>query len=187
MPDRRFKNTEVVLTKFANDVAQSSLSNQRRNPITIDWDLIFGPNSFALTFEGPPYTRFQDQGVQGHGKGNWTPKKAKSNKAPQSPFKYVTGPGKKTMLKSLVSKPSFRTRDLDSGRFTPKTQSNMNTAAFLIGRSIGRFGLKPKLFFTKAVDEHGPELTKMLGTAWVKDQEPFIKSIQDKFIKPNQK
>ena len=181
--NEKFKNTELIVNQFAKDVVDASLNNQKKNKIIIKYEAEFSKNSFSLEFKGPKYTAFQDQGVSGHGKGSWTPKKPKSNKAPNSPFKYKTGPGQKTILESLVMKPMFRTRDINTGRFTPKTQSNMNSASFLIARSIGRFGIPGKMFFTNAVKQFGPGFTKRLGEAWVKDQQPFIKSIQDQFTK----
>lgn len=184
MADQRFKNTAKVLDTFGKNVTDRSFANQKKNPIKVIYQFKLSANSFEFNFISPYYARFQDQGVAGHGNGNWSPIRPKTNQAPLSPFKYVTGPGTQTILESMVSKPSFRTRDLETGQFTPKTPSNMNSAAFLIARSIGRFGVKPKYFFTNAIEDFGPKLVKDLGSAWVKDQEPFIDSLQKAFIKP---
>jgi hypothetical protein len=48
----------------------------------------------------------------------------------------------------IRDKKSFRIRDFKSGRFLPKNEKNIKSTAFLVARSIGRFGYQniPKNF-----------------------------------------
>jgi hypothetical protein len=48
----------------------------------------------------------------------------------------------------IKDKKSFRIRDLKSGKFLPKNEKNIKSTAFLVARSIGKFGYqnKPKNF-----------------------------------------
>ena len=181
-----FPHTEKELKKFGDKVVKSAKKNlKQRGPLynSIRYTIKLFPRSFAFAILMADYGKFQDQGVKGHGRGNWTPKRSKRQQAPRSKFKFRTGPGSKTILKSMVEKPNFRTRDLDSGRFTPKTTANKNQAAFLISRSIGRFGVKPKRFMQDAISSHGKTLAKNLSTAWVADQSKFINGLRNQYLK----
>jgi hypothetical protein len=55
----------------------------------------------------------------------------------------------------IMNKKSFRIRDYKTGQFLPKTEKNVDSVAFVIARSIGRFGFqnKPKNFTTIAIDK----------------------------------
>jgi hypothetical protein len=48
----------------------------------------------------------------------------------------------------IKDKKSFRIRDLKTGKFLPKNEKNIKSTAFLVARSIGRFGYQnvPKNF-----------------------------------------
>ena len=54
----------------------------------------------------------------------------------------------------IMNKKSFRIRDYKTGQFLPKTEKNVDSVAFVIARSIGKFGFqnKPKNFMTIAMD-----------------------------------
>jgi len=54
----------------------------------------------------------------------------------------------------IYNKKSFRIRDYKTGQFLPKTEKNVDSVAFVIARSIGRFGFqnKPKNFMTIAIE-----------------------------------
>lgn len=55
----------------------------------------------------------------------------------------------------IYNKKSFRIRDYKTGQFLPKTEKNVDSVAFVIARSIGRFGFqnKPKNFIEVAIDK----------------------------------
>ena len=54
----------------------------------------------------------------------------------------------------IYNKKSFRIRDYKTGQFLPKTEKNVDSVAFVIARSIGKFGFqnKPKNFMTIAIE-----------------------------------
>lgn len=177
-------NTEEALKEFGDKVVATSRKNLNdKGPLSDSIRYIYkeSEKSYEFRILMLDYGNFQDKGVKGHGKGNWKPNKRKRQGGHGSPFKYKTGPGKDTILKSMVNQPSFRTRDSESGKFTPKTEANKNQAAFLIARSIGRFGIPAKRFMSKAIAQHGKKLTESLGSAWVADQKPFINNIKNQF------
>jgi hypothetical protein len=82
---------------------------------------------------------FVDKGVKG---------KTSSLKAPNSPFQFGSGTGKKGGLtqgiKKWVRQKGFQFRDRKSGQFM-----SYDSTAYLITRSIFHKGIKPSLFFTK--------------------------------------
>lgn len=55
----------------------------------------------------------------------------------------------------IYNKKSFRIRDYKTGQFLPKTEKNVDSVAFVIARSVGRFGFqnKPKNFVEISIDK----------------------------------
>jgi hypothetical protein len=55
----------------------------------------------------------------------------------------------------IMNKKSFRIRDYKTGKFLPKTEKNVDSVAFVIARSIGKFGFqnKPKNFLEISIDK----------------------------------
>jgi hypothetical protein len=85
------------------------------------------------------YGQFQDQGVKG---------KSSSAKAPNSPFRFGTGTGKKGGLTNSILKwvqaRKIQFKDKKSGKFM-----SYKATGYLISRSIFHKGIKPSMFFTK--------------------------------------
>jgi len=150
-------NIDIELKKFKDYVIQQSRSNltKGRTPFgsynftkslynSIKGDSKAYPRSYLLSFSMEEHGSYQDQGVRG---------KTSSIKAPNSPFKFGTGTGKKGGLTTGIKKWvrakrfQFRQRKPD-GTSTGKFMSYDSTA-LLIARSIYNKGLKPTLFFTK--------------------------------------
>ncbi len=69
-------------------------------------------------------------------------------KAPNSPFRFGTGTGKKggltEAMQRYVKRRKIQFRDKKTGKFL-----SYKSTAFLISRSIYQKGIKPSLFFTK--------------------------------------
>ena len=111
------------------------------------------------------YGLFQDKGVKG---------KTSSNKAPNSPFKFGSGRGKKGGLTEGIDKwvrrKRFQFRDRKSGRFM-----SYESTAFLITRSIYNKGVKPSLFFTKPFQKAFKNLDKDIIEAYKLDVEELLK------------
>jgi hypothetical protein len=141
------KNVEQVLRRFRDYVIQQSRSNLSKSDKNVSKELynslkgeIITENNFSIVgFSMAEYGQFQDQGVRG---------KTSSAKAPNSPFKFGTGSGKKGGLTKSIDKwvraRGFQFRDKKSGKFMSYEQTG-----YLISRSIFQKGIKPSLFFTK--------------------------------------
>ena len=144
-------STQEELDKFKKYVIQqskSNLSKQGRNVSSKLYNSIKGeakvmPNSFSLEFMMEEYGAYLDQGVKG---------KNSSSKAPNSPFKFGSGKGKKGGLTNGIEKwvkaRRFQFRDKETGKFL-----SYKSTAFLITRSIYSKGTKPTLFFTKPFEK----------------------------------
>ena len=105
---------------------------------SIKGDVKVMPNSIAMYFEMEEYGAYQDQGVRG---------KRSSAKAPDSPFKFGSGKGKKGGLTEAIEKWVQRRRiqfKNDNGKFM-----SYKSTALVITKSIYSKGIKPSLFFTK--------------------------------------
>lgn len=158
------EEVQEAIDKFRKYVVQQSRSNltkQKKNASKSLYNSIKGvskvnPNSISLYFEMETHGIYQDKGVKG---------KTSSTKAPNSPFKFGSGTGKKGGLtdgiQKWVKQKRFQFRD-EQGRFM-----SYNSTAFLITRSIYNKGLKPSLFFTKpfekAFDRLPDELVEAYG------------------------
>ena len=141
--------TEVdnVIKKFRDYVIQQSRSNLTKGGKNITKKLydslkgeIVTDKGFSIVgFSMDDYGAFQDKGVRG---------KSSSAKAPNSPFKFGSGTGRKGGLTQGINKwvrtKGFQFRDKTSGKFM-----SYQATAFLITRSIFHKGIKPSLFFTK--------------------------------------
>ena len=158
------EEVQEAIDKFRKYVVQQSRSNltkQKKNASKSLYNSIKGvskvnPNSISLYFEMEEHGIYQDKGVKG---------KTSSTKAPNSPFKFGSGTGKKGGLTNGIQKwvkqKRFQFRD-EKGRFM-----SYNSTAFLITRSIYNKGLKPSMFFTKpfekAFDRLPDELVEAYG------------------------
>jgi hypothetical protein len=144
---RELKNVNDVLKRFRDYVIQQSRSNLSKGGKNVSKELynslkgeILSEGNYSLVgFSMAEYGQFQDQGVRG---------KSSSLKAPNSPFRFGTGTGKKGGLTKSIDKwvraRGFQFRDRKSGKFLSYEQTG-----FLISRSIFHKGIKPSMFFTK--------------------------------------
>jgi hypothetical protein len=138
---------EKVITKFRDYVIQQSRSNLSKTGHNNSKSLynslkgeIVTENDYTIVgFQMADYGTFVDLGVKG---------KTSSLKAPDSPYKFGSGTGKKGGLtkgiNQWVKQKGFQFRDRKSGRFL-----SYDSTAYLITRSIFHKGIKPSLFFTK--------------------------------------
>ncbi len=162
-------NVEKELKNFAKYVVTKSRMNLRSSDKnssgdlsrSLDSDVKVSKNSFQLSFIMEDYGVFQDKGVRG---------KSSSAKAPNSPFKFGTGTGRKGGLSEGINKwvkrKRFQFRDKKSGRFL-----SYDSTAFLISRSIYQKGIAPSLFFTKPFEKAFKNLNKDLVEAYKLDVE----------------
>ena len=141
------KEVQNELNKFAKYVIQQSRSNLTKGGKNVSKDLYNSlgyqlnetSKGATLGFEMDGYGNFVDKGVRG---------KSSSAKAPNSPYRYGTGSGKKGGLtkgiNEWVKRRGIQFRDRKSGRYL-----SYKSTSFLIARSIYQKGVKPSLFFTK--------------------------------------
>ena len=167
-------NVEKELRNFAKYVVTKSRMNLKTSDKnttgelskSLDSDVKVSKNSFQLTFLMEDYGVFQDKGVRG---------KTSSTKAPNSPFRFGSGTGKKGGLTEGINKwvkrRRFQFRDKKTGRFM-----SYNSTAFLISRSIYNKGIAPSLFFTKPFEKAFKNLDKDLIEAYKLDVEQLIKT-----------
>ena len=167
------KETYAVIKRFRDYVVQQSKSNLSKGRKNVSKDLynsikgeIVQENNYAIVgFRMNDYGQYQDQGVKG---------KFKSAKAPNSPFKFGSGTGKKGGLTNGIEKwvkaRGIQFRDKKTGKFI-----SYQSTAFLISRSIFMTGMKPSLFFTKPFEKAFERLPDELVEAYGLDVEQFLK------------
>jgi len=142
------------LNKFGKYVVQQSKSNlsKKKKKDTsalyngIKYNVIEGKRTTTLSFDfgnANDYWEFVDKGVRGV---------SSSAKAPNSPFKFGTGSGKKGGLTSGINGWVARKRIQFKDRGTGKFLSYKSTS-FLIMRSIWNKGLETTNFFTKPFEQ----------------------------------
>jgi hypothetical protein len=168
----RFTNLEKQIEAFKKYVIQQSKSNLTKNGKkasgslynSIDAESNTSQNSFELDFIMEQYGQFVDLGVKG---------KNSSSKAPNSPFKFGTGTGKKGGLTQGIEK-WVRLKGLQfKSKETGMKLSYKNTS-FLITRSIYNKGIKPTLFFTKPFEKGFKKLDDEMIEAFGLDVDEFL-------------
>jgi hypothetical protein len=144
---QELKEVQQVLKRFKDYVIQQSKSNLTKGGKNVSKELYNSLKGEVITeddysivgFSMAEYGAYQDKGVKG---------KTSSLKAPNSPFKFGSGKGKKGGLTKSILKwvqvKGFQFRDKESGKFMSYQQTG-----YLITRSIFHKGIKPSLFFTK--------------------------------------
>ena len=168
----KFKNTEELINKFRSYVIQQARSNLTKGGKNVSSKLyqslkseVLTENTYSLVnFEMESYGAYQDLGIKG---------KSKSNKAPNSPFKFGSGKGKKGGLTDGINKwvkaKGIQYRDKKTGKFL-----SYQSTAFIITRSIYQTGIRPSLFFTKPWEV---AKNKYLGSELIKAYKADIESI----------
>jgi len=169
------ENAEVKkeMDRFGKYLVQQSRSNLSRYGHkdsgklydSLSYDLTVYPNSGALEFyfNMEEYGSFQDQGVRG---------KFSSQKAPNSPYRFGSGTGKKggltEAIQGWVQRKRFQFRKTN-GKFM-----SYSDTAFTIIRSIYNTGLRPTEFFTRPFELGFNKLSDDLVKAYGLDFEKFM-------------
>lgn len=145
------KETQATIKRFKDYVvsqAKANLTRQRKNVTkslynSIKGEIVSEGNYTIVGFVMDEHGAYQDKGVKG---------KFSSSKAPNSPFKFGSGKGKKGGLtngiEKWVNQKRIQFKDKETGRFL-----SYKSTAFIIARSIFAKGLKPSLFFTKPFEK----------------------------------
>ncbi len=165
--EKELKNfAKYVVTKSRMNLRSSDKNSSGSLSKSLDSNVKVSKNSFQLAFMMEEYGVYQDKGVRG---------KSSSSKAPNSPFKFGTGTGRKGGLTEGINKwvkrKRFQFRDKKSGKFL-----SYDSTAFLISRSIYHKGIAPSLFFTKPFEKAFKGLNKDLVEAYKLDVETLMKN-----------
>ena len=163
--EKELKNfAKYVVTKARMNLRSSDKNSSGSLSKSLDSDVKISKNSFQLTFMMEDYGIFQDKGVKG---------KNSSAKAPNSPFKFGSGTGRKGGLTEGINKwvkrKRFQFKDRKSGKFL-----SYDSTAFLISRSIYQKGIAPSLFFTKPFEKAFKNINKDLIKAYRLDIEQLM-------------
>ena len=164
------KSTLEAFTKYIIQQSRSNLTKQDRNVSKSLYNSLGGevkvmPRSFELSFQMEEYGQYLDKGVKG---------KFSSAKAPNSPFQFGSGTGKKGGLskgiENWVTRRRFQFKDRETGKFLSFKQT-----AALITRSIYMKGTKPTEFFSKPFEAAFKRLPDDIIEAYGIDVENFLK------------
>lgn len=162
-----------TLDLFGKRIVQQSRSNLTKSKKkdkgdlynSISYKLDVHKNSFTLSINMADHGEFIDKGVKG---------KMSSSKAPNSPYKFGTGSGKKGGLtdgiNSWVKRKRIQFRDRKTGRFLTR-----KATAFVIARSIYQTGLKTTNFISKPFENEFKKLPKEVIEAYDLQLENFLK------------
>ena len=163
-------NTLQAFNKYVIQQARTNLTKGNKNVSKKLYDSLkaqtkVNPNSIENYIEMEQYGQFLDLGVKG---------KVSSQRAPNSPFKYGSGTGKKGGLtegiRGWLKARRFKFKNRETGKFMSYEQT-----AQLITRSIYLKGTKPTLFFSKPFAKGFESLPDELIKAYGLDIETFLK------------
>lgn len=161
----RFKKHVVSQARANLTRGGKNVSKELYNSIEGDVFVSKTTSSIGMYFEMEDYGSYQDQGVKG---------KTSSSKAPNSPYKFGSGTGKKGGLTEGIEKwvkaRRFQFRD-DKGKFL-----SYKSTSYLITRSIWHKGMKPSYFFTKPFEKAFKNLPDEIVERYGLDLETLIKN-----------
>lgn len=120
-------------------------------------------NEKKITITGADYLDFVDQGVSGKRKKYNTPFSFKNKMPPREP------------IKDWIKTKKLFLRD-EKGRFK---KGGINSLSFLIQRSIFNKGLRPSLFFTRAMETSEKTYLPRLIQAYLDDLDDDIDNIDN--------
>jgi len=138
---KRFR--DYVIQQSKSNLSKSGHNNTKGLYNSIDGEIVTEKGFTIVGFKMDDYGMFVDKGIKG---------KTSSNRAPNSPFKFGTGSGKKGGLTQGIDKwvkqkgIQFRQKD---GKGVKGQFLSYKQTSFLIRRAIWNKGIKPSLFFTK--------------------------------------
>ena len=167
---------EKILKEFAEDVnnaAKRTLGSRKigKNRSygvasrSLQKSLTYSIRDGKVSFGSPlPYAAFIHWGVNG------------TNKNRNAPFSYRQKQPPTDAIRKWMKVKPIRVRDKD-GRFVKATESRLQSAAFLIARSIKRNGIHGLRYYEVALETVVPQYNKKLGEALAQD---FVKDMKFK-------
>lgn len=162
---------EKALREFGGYLVKESRKNLTRKSSndtkslynSLRYEVKESKNSFEFSFIMEEHGKFQDKGVKG---------KTSSSKAPNSPYRFGTGTGKKGGLTNAIDKWVRRKRfqfTNKKGRFLSYEQT-----AFIVARSIYNKGISPKYFYSRPFELGFKRLPKDITEAYALDLDNFF-------------
>jgi hypothetical protein len=135
--------------------------NVNKSSKGVELEFVFG--------KAKKYWQFVDEGVRGSGgfKGSGRAR------GKGSPFKFKKKNIKKGVVAKWIKTKPLRLRGSD-GKWLAKTKANLESAAFVIGRSIAQRGLERTQFFSKPFKQEVDE--NLIQVAFGKDLENDLDS-----------
>jgi len=167
---------EQILKDFAEDVnnaAKRTLGSRKigKNRSygvasrSLQKSLTYSIRDGKVSFGSPlPYAAFIHWGVNG------------TNKNRNAPFSYRQKQPPTDAIRKWMKVKPIRVRDKD-GRFVKATESRLQSAAFLIARSIKRNGIHGLRYYEVALETVVPQYNKKLGEALAQE---FVKDMKFK-------
>lgn len=130
------------------------------------YKLTYGNNKINLKFSSNlDYGYFMEKGVKGT---KSTYPSVKNYKPKVTKAKFTKGYIKKGVIEKWVRSPKFKLRDKD-GKFIKKSDANINSASYLIGKSIAEKGLGARSFMADAIQETKNRFVVALKEGLLKD------------------
>jgi hypothetical protein len=155
---------DYVIAKAKANLKSAKKSASGNLSESLDYELKVSANSIQFDFYAEDYWKFVDKGVKG---------KISSAKAPNSPYQFGSGTGKKGGLRSAIDKWVIRKgltniRD-KQGRFVNRKQM-----VSMISSAIYNRGITSTQFFSKPFEEGFKQLPDEILEAYGKDLEKFL-------------
>ncbi len=155
----KLENTVQALQKFGKTVVKDGRKILKKNDmgndtkLYKDFDYIVQANATSVDLifefgEATKYWDFVNEGVKGSGGFKGSGKM----RGQGSPYKFKGKNIKEGVVKDWIISKGIKLRG-KGGRFIEKSTSNINSAAYVIGRAIAQRGLKRTLFFTNPFEQ----------------------------------
>lgn len=155
---------EYVIAKAKSNLKSSNKSASGKLSESLDYELKVGANSIEFDFFAEDYWKFVDKGVKG---------KTSSAKAPNSPYQFGSGTGKKGGLRSAIDKWVIQ-KGLSNVRDKQGRFINRKQMVSMISSAIYNRGLRPTEFFSKPFEEGFKQLPDEILEAYGKDLDKFL-------------
>ena len=174
-----FQKLGASVVKKGRDILKKEKRQTKANTLYKDFDYLVKSDNDSVrvtwTFgKAEDYWEFLDQGVRGSSPSD-IKKRPKFFKDPQKSEYSFKGENiaQGVVLKWIADKP-LRLRNTATGRFIEKTQSNLKSAAYLIGRAIALRGISRTLFFSAPYEKELKKYDPLIDQAFSDDLELII-------------
>tara|TARA_R100000781_G_scaffold1540_3_gene2586 strand:+ start:220 stop:774 length:555 start_codon:yes stop_codon:yes gene_type:complete len=180
----KLKNTIQAMQKFGSKVVKEGrgiLKKKKKqtksNTLYKDFDYLVTAqkDSVTLQFEfggAEGYWDFVDEGVKGSGGFKGSGKM----RGQGSPFSFKGNNIARGVVQGWIKNKPLKLRNA-KGKFIEKTQQNIKSAAFLIGRAIAQRGLERTQFFSKPFTQQLNKQTDAIVEAFGNDLDKQLEII----------